>query len=97
MTVYKEEFGKYPIGEDAAAMKFLLGNNPKHELFVRLDSRKPHAINENGQCVDGWGIPFRIDVASTNGLVIRSAGMNKIFDDKDDIIFDSVSNGFGKP
>jgi hypothetical protein len=95
MAAYKDEFGKFPIGENAAVMQFLLGNNPKRESFVPLDGRQPDAINVNGECVDGFGTPFQINVASTNGLVIRSAGINKKIYDKDDVVF--TSNGFVNP
>ena len=46
---------------------------------------------------DYWGTPYRIEIVVQTNYVIRSAGKNRTFGDKDDITFDSVKHGFVKP
>ena len=95
IIIYKDEFGSYPIGINAVVTKSLRGENLKHKMFANFDGRSPQAINQSGQCVDGWGTPFQIDLSATNSPVIRSAGRDKIFGNKNDIGFDK--NSFVKP
>ena len=98
METYKNDFGKYPNGDNATIMKALCGDNPKGEqLFHFSDRSREHARNQNGQCVDGWGTAFQIDFSPTNTVVIASAGPDKTRGTKDDIIFNSASNDFVKP
>jgi hypothetical protein len=42
-------------------------------------------------------MPFQIEITPPTNFVVRSAGPDKKFGDADDIIFNSVSNGFVKP
>ena len=74
---YKEHVGSYPIGENVDVVKALEGNNPQH-VFVDIGRRK--TLNDKGELVDPWGTPFRI-YFSGSGILIRSAGPNKRFDD----------------
>ena len=53
--------------------------------------------NGLGELIDIWQMPFQIKFAGQTNIIIRSAGPNKKFGDKDDIIFNSVSNDFVKP
>ena len=55
------------------------------------------SINQAGEFLDPWGTPYAINFTSTNSFVISSAGKNKVFGDADDIVFNSISNGFVKP
>jgi hypothetical protein len=79
---YQYEFGSYPTGDYDQVLKKLSGDNPQKFEFLR---------------VDPWGTPFAVNFLSTNSFVISSAGPNKKFGDADDIIFNSVLNGFVKP
>ena len=79
---YKYEFGSYPTGDYGQVLKKLFGGDPKKTEFLR---------------VDPWGTPYAINYLSTNSFIISSAGKDKIFGDADDIIFNSISNGFVKP
>jgi hypothetical protein len=79
---YQNEFGSYPTGDYDQVLKKLSRGDPKKNEFLR---------------VDPWGTPYAISFSSTNSFVISSAGKDKIFGDKDDIIFNSVSNDFVKP
>ena len=53
--------------------------------------------NTSGETVDIWDTPYQIELVGRTNFIIRSAGKNCRFGDKDDIIFKSVSNDFVKP
>jgi len=74
---YKEHVGKYPVGSNAEIAKALLGQNPKK--LIILVGRK-NELNEKGEFVDPWGTPFRIYFSDV-GVLVRSAGPNRRFDD----------------
>jgi hypothetical protein len=74
---YKEHVGSYPVGNNAEIVKTLMGNNPKNMII--LVGRKTE-VNSKGEIVDPWGTPLRIYFAG-EGILIRSAGPNKRFDD----------------
>ncbi len=74
---YKEHVGNYPAGSNSEIAKALLGHNPKNVII--LVGRK-NELNEKGEFVDPWGTPLRI-YFSDLGVLIRSAGPNKRFDD----------------
>jgi hypothetical protein len=61
---------------------------------IRVDRSR---TNVNGELQDFWCNPYRIEIVVQTNYVIRSAGKNHTFGDKDDIIFDSVKHGFVKP
>lgn len=74
---YKERVGSYPMGGNAEVAKALQGNNPKNVII--LVGRK-NEVNEKGEFVDPWGTPLRI-YFSDSGVLVRSAGPNRRFDD----------------
>jgi hypothetical protein len=74
---YKERVGSYPVGGNLEVAKALQGNNAKNVII--LVGRKT-ALNEKGEYVDPWGTPLRI-YFSQDGVLIRSAGPNRRFDD----------------
>jgi hypothetical protein len=74
---YKETVGAYPIGSNADVAKALKGSNPKNVII--LVGRK-NELNEKGEIVDPWGTPLKIYFCD-NGVLIRSAGPNRRFDD----------------
>ena len=74
---FKEVVGAYPLGSNADIAKALKGNNSKNVII--LVGRK-NELNEKGEIVDPWGTPLRI-YFSDNGVLIRSAGPNRRFDD----------------
>ena len=61
--------------------------------------RDPFADRTNalGKVVDVWQMPFEIKFIGQTNFVIISDGPNQKFGDADDIIFNSVSNGFVQP
>jgi hypothetical protein len=74
---YKEHVGAYPIGGNSEVAKALKGQNPKSVII--LVGRK-NELNEKGEFVDPWKTPLRI-YFSDSGILIRSAGPNRRFDD----------------
>ena len=74
---YKERVGAWPSGGNADVAKALMGNNAKN--LIILVGRKQD-LNSKGEFVDPWGTPLRI-YFSGEGILIRSAGPNKRFDD----------------
>jgi hypothetical protein len=74
---YKERVGSYPIGGNAEVSKALQGNNAKNVIVIV--GRKTN-MNEKGEFIDPWGTPLRI-YFSDIGVLIRSAGPNRRFDD----------------
>lgn len=74
---YKERVGSYPVGGNAQVAKALSGENSKN--IIILVGRKTE-LNEKGEYVDPWGTPLRI-YFSQEGILIRSAGPNRRFDD----------------
>lgn len=74
---YKEVVGSYPIGSNGEIAKALKGHNPKNVII--LVGRK-NELNEKGEIVDPWGTALRI-YFNDAGVLIRSAGPNRRFDD----------------
>jgi type II secretory pathway pseudopilin PulG len=74
---YKEKTGSYPVGSNAGVAKALNGQNAKG--ITVIVGRKTE-LNDKGEFVDQWGTPLRI-YFSDNGVLIRSAGPNRRFDD----------------
>ena len=74
---YKENVGSYPTGSNSEIIKTLQGANPKK--LIILVSRKAE-LNDKGEILDPWGTPLRI-YFSDAGVLVRSAGPNRRFDD----------------
>lgn len=74
---YKENVGSYPSGSNADIARALKGKNSKN--IIILVGRKTD-LNEKGEFVDPWKTPLRI-YFSDNGILVRSAGPNRRFDD----------------
>ena len=74
-----KKVGSYPNGGNIEVSKALQGNNGKNVIVIVGSARK-NSINEKGEIVDPWGTPLRIYFSDT-GVLIRSAGPNRRFDD----------------
>ncbi len=74
---YKERVGSYPAGSNLEIAKALNGSNSKN-VIVLISARMER--NDKGEFIDPWGTPLRI-YFSDNGVLIRSAGPNRRFDD----------------
>ena len=74
---YKERVGTYPVGSNLEIAKSLNGANSKNVIV--LMGTKMH-LSDKGEFIDPWGTPLRI-YFSDAGVMIRSAGPNRRFDD----------------
>jgi hypothetical protein len=74
---YKERTGTFPTGGNIEVAKSLQGNNPKNVIVI-VGPKTP--LNDRGEFIDPWGTPLRI-YFSDSGILIRSAGPNRRFDD----------------
>ena len=74
---FKEQTGFYPPGGNLEVSKALQGHNPKNVIVI-VGNKTP--MNEKGEFIDPWGTPLRIYFSDT-GVLIRSAGPNRRFDD----------------
>jgi|ERR1051325_5097218 hypothetical protein len=74
---YKERVGSYPVGGNLEVAKAMMGANPKNVIVIVGNKTD---LNEKGEFIDPWGTPLRI-YFSDNGVLIRSAGPNRRFDD----------------
>jgi hypothetical protein len=83
---YKEYVGSYPMGSNAEIGRMLLGQNPK-QVIILVGRR--NEMNSQGEFVDPWGTPLKI-YFSASGVLVRSAGPNRRFDDSNVINGDDV-------
>jgi len=74
---YKEQVGSYPMGSNLEISRALQGKNSKNVIVVMGNKA---SVNEKGEFVDPWGTPLRI-YYNNEGILIRSAGPNRKFDD----------------
>jgi hypothetical protein len=81
---YKSQYGEYPAGDSRAIMRALQGQNPQKIVFFESN---PKHLSPDGNLLDPWGTPFKIYFTG-NEILVRSAGLNKRFDDSGDKGFD---------
>ena len=74
---YKEFFKRYPTGTTADISKALSGQAEGGVVILATASSDK---NDKGEIVDPWGTPLQF-YFSHNGVLIRSAGPNKVFED----------------
>ena len=74
---YKEFVGAYPMGNNVAITKALLGQTEKKVLILAV---RRSDVNDKGEIVDPWGTPLQF-YFSNDQVLIRSAGPNKAFED----------------
>jgi hypothetical protein len=77
LQIYKERMGTYPVGGNADVARALQGENSR-SLIIIVGQKQD--VNDKGEFVDPWGTPLRFYFAG-EGILIRSAGPNKRFDD----------------
>jgi hypothetical protein len=74
---FKEQTGTFPLGGNLEVAKALQGRNSKNVIVI-VGSKT--SVNDRGEFLDPWGTPLRIYFSDT-GILIRSAGPNRRFDD----------------
>jgi type II secretory pathway pseudopilin PulG len=98
LEAYSTLYGAFPTGNTEAIERILSGEdlNGKNLQKIRFLTFKG-SVEHSNEMADPWGTPYAISFSSTNSFVISSAGKDKVFGDKDDIVFNSVSNDIVKP
>ena len=74
---YKEFVGSYPTGENLDISRAMSGQTEKKVLILTVRKSEQNA---KGEIVDPWGTPIQF-YFSKNGVLVRSAGPNKIWED----------------
>ena len=82
LEAYRQKFGNYPAGDSEAIMRALNGNNPVH---WHAPPPPIASTNQAGIWLDEWGKAYEV---RTDPLLVKSAGPNGKFGDKDDIVVD---------
>ena len=74
---YKEFTGSYPPGDNLELTKAISGQTDKKILIIAV---RKSDLNAKGEILDPCGTPLQFFFAK-NGVLIRSAGPNKVFED----------------
>jgi hypothetical protein len=83
LNKYLSVSNSLPAGDSTTILRALIGSNHTGTILVN-----PRKTNASGEMLDMWSTPYRIEIAQQTNTIIRSAGPNRRFGDKDDIVFD---------
>jgi hypothetical protein len=83
---FKEFTGSYPAGNNLDIAKALSGQTDQ-KVFILAVRKSDH--NQKGELVDPWGTPLQFFV-SGNGVLVRSAGPNKVWEDSSVALSDDL-------
>ena len=86
---YKEFLGSYPNGSLVDVSRALSGQSTQGDKRVVILVARKSELNTKGEIVDPWGTPIQI-FFNQNGIIIRSAGPNKIFEDSKGVRSDDL-------
>lgn len=81
---YASRFGGNPVGTNEEITRALNGENPRQVNF--LNEEAGVRINEMGELVDPWGVPFFLHQLSAREMEIRSAGPDHAMWTGDDLV-----------
>lgn len=81
---YAARFGGNPVGTNPEITRALDGGNPRQVHF--LDEEAGVRVNEKGELVDPWGVPFFLHQLSAKEMEIRSAGPDQRMWTDDDLV-----------
>lgn len=81
MQAYCKTNGVLPAGDNHDIFNALAGSNANKTVFLVAIR-----TNLNGEVLDSWQTPFRIQKSGLTNFTVRSAGKNKAFGDEDDIV-----------
>ena len=76
---YRKFVGSYPTGSAVDIANALSGQGQSEKKFLLLAIGKDKK-NNKGEVVDPWGTPLQFYFAH-NGVMLRSAGPNRVFED----------------
>ena len=75
---YKEFDGDYPRGSNMQISHTLSGKGEKRITILAVRNNE---LSDRGEIIDPWGTPLQF-YFSHDAILIRSAGPNKIFEDR---------------
>lgn len=81
---YAARFGGNPVGTNPEITSALAGGNPRQINF--LDEEAGVRVNDKGELVDPWGVPFFLHQLSAKEMEIRSAGPDLRLWTDDDLV-----------
>lgn len=81
---YHDTFKENPVGNNAEITAALTGQNPRQINFLREDAGL--RLNDRGELLDGWGVPFFFHQVSADIMEIRSAGEDRKLWTYDDVV-----------
>ena len=90
LKFYRQEYGDFPSGDNAAVVRALNGGNPRKMVFLPSPSRSFSSecptvvLNRQGHAVDAWDTPFRLHLQDR--IRVESAGEDRTFGTLDDMI-----------
>lgn len=92
ICVYPDSHKAMPPTTDNRLLASLLQKEPPTPLekYDSIDFRS--FLNANGEIVDGWGTPLRIEFSGFDDFKITSAGPDKVFGTADDIINEGATS-----
>jgi len=74
LDFYYKEYGGPPVGDQAAMIRILHGDNPKRIVFFEFATRNK---SPSGEFLDPWGSPYKIDLSDPAHPRVYSFGKNK--------------------
>jgi len=77
LKLYYSEYGVMPQGNNAGLMDALRRDNPRKIAFLEVLERD---LDVNGEFVDPWKSPYRIDVSEPEFPRAYSCGKNRLDD-----------------
>lgn len=80
---YRTRMGENPVGTNAEIMKAIMGGN---KAKATLGPPEGQTLNEQGELVDRWGVPYFFHQLSADHMEIRSAGPDKNMWTADDVL-----------
>ena len=85
---YAVEYNRLPPDSNNQRLTAALtGDNTRHVAFLSLSKNQ---LNANGEMIDRWGTPLKINFQGTSGIQVASAGPDKVFGTFDDIVSNSL-------
>jgi hypothetical protein len=80
---YRTRLGDNPTGTNAEIMKEVMGGN---RAKARLGPPEGQTLNDQGELLDRWGVPYFFHQLSKNEMEIRSAGPDRAMWTTDDVV-----------
>jgi len=81
---YASRFNGNPVGTNPEIARALAGDNPRQVNF--LNEETGVRLNDKGELVDPWGVPFFLHQLSAYEMEIRSAGPDRRMWTSDDLV-----------